>query len=80
MSQFIPCQGKNSCRDDGVRCLTCGRNLDEIIKLRELMDQLVSLAIENNYENTDQYCIYVSRKLEKMINYRVEQNTQQRTQ
>jgi predicted Fe-S protein YdhL (DUF1289 family) len=75
MSQFIPCQGKNACRDDGVRCLTCGRSLDEIINLRKLMDQLVSLAIENNYENIDQYSAYVSRKLEKMINYHVQQST-----
>lgn len=25
MARFNPCHGKTACRDDGVRCLTCGR-------------------------------------------------------
>lgn len=70
MSVFTPCQGKNACRDDGVRCLTCGRNLDEIIQLRSLIDQLASLAIEYDYSNCQDYTVYIAGKVDKAITYR----------
>ena len=70
MSRFTPCQGKTACRDDGSRCLTCGRDLSEIERLRLLMDQLATLAIDYDYENVEEYAAYVARKLEKMITYR----------
>lgn len=72
MSQFKPCQGKTACRDDGQRCLTCGRDFQEIERLRTLMDQLAVLAIDYDYENVDEYSDYVARKLGKMIAYRRE--------
>lgn len=43
------------------------------MKLRDLMDQLATLAIDFNYENIDDYAAYVARKLEKTVNYRREQ-------
>ncbi|MEW8087433.1 MAG: hypothetical protein AB2652_20510 [Candidatus Thiodiazotropha endolucinida] len=70
MGKFVPCQGKHACRDNELSCLTCGRGLHEIEKLRLLMDQLASLAIDYDYENVDEYSSYVARKLEKMIVYR----------
>lgn len=70
MGRFTPCQGKSACRDDGRRCLTCGRTLDEIFRLRELTDQLAALAVERNYRNINEYTTYISRKLEKMITHR----------
>ncbi|MET0064309.1 MAG: hypothetical protein AB2552_06565 [Candidatus Thiodiazotropha endolucinida] len=70
MRKFVPCQGKNACRDNGFYCLTCGRGTHEIEKLRQLMDQLASLAVKYDYENVDEYSSYVARKLEKMIVYR----------
>lgn len=73
MGEFVPCQGKTACRDDGRRCLTCGRTLDEIARLREAMDQLASLAMEFDYGNEGEYADYVARKLVKSIAYRREQ-------
>ncbi len=70
MSTFIPCQGKDKCRDDGSKCLTCGRQFDEIVWLRDLVDQLASLANEYNYENIEDYAGYVSRKVIKTIQHR----------
>lgn len=72
MRSFTPCQGKTACRDDGERCLICGRGLDEIERLRLLIDQLSSLAIDYDYENIDEFSAYVMRKLEKKISYRRE--------
>lgn len=69
MAIFRPCQGKSACRDNGVLCLTCGRKLNEIYQLRELMQQLTALAIEYDYENVDEYADYLARKVAKMIEY-----------
>lgn len=69
MPVFKPCQGKHACRDDGQRCLTCGRSLDEIGRLRDLIQGLVLLANEYEYENSEEYSQYVTRKLSKSINY-----------
>ncbi|MES9939013.1 MAG: hypothetical protein ABW104_04475 [Candidatus Thiodiazotropha sp. 6PLUC2] len=69
MSHFTPCQGKNACRDNGTICLTCGRELTEIVKLRELMKEITSLAVEYDYENVDDFTQYVARKITKMIDY-----------
>ena len=70
MANFTPCQGKNACRDDGVLCLTCGRKLSEIAKLRDLMNGLTELAIDSDFENVDEYAEYVARKVVKMVEYR----------
>ena len=77
MARFTPCQGKTACRDDGVRCLTCGRELLEVERLRVLMDQLATLAIEYNYENVEEYAAYISYKLNKSITYRRESEPEQ---
>jgi len=73
MRRFVPCQGKTACRDDGVRCLTCGRTLDEIGRLRNTLDGLADLAIAYDYKNVAEYRAYVAQKLEKMILYRRQQ-------
>lgn len=70
MNRFVPCQGKTACRDDGERCLTCGRSLLEIQALREALEQLASLACEYDYQNSDEFSAYVARKLDKMITHR----------
>ncbi|MES9971663.1 MAG: hypothetical protein ABW092_16645 [Candidatus Thiodiazotropha sp.] len=69
MTTFTPCQGKHACRDNGVICLTCQRNLTEITKLRELMQGLSTLAIDHEYENLDDYAQYIARKIIKMVDY-----------
>ena len=67
MSRFEPCHGKDVCRDDGERCLTCGRPLSEIARLRASIDELASLALDANYENSEEYA---ARKLLKTIRHR----------
>jgi hypothetical protein len=70
MARFKPCQGKDACRNDGVNCMTCGRSLQEIERLRILLDRLATLAIEYDYENMEEYTAYISYKLNKSINFR----------
>ncbi|MEA1053027.1 hypothetical protein U5801_24930 [Lamprobacter modestohalophilus] len=52
MPRFEPRHGKDACRDDGERCLTCGRPLSEIARLRASIDELASLALDADYENS----------------------------
>ncbi|MFP4280645.1 MAG: hypothetical protein ACLFQI_11695 [Halochromatium sp.] len=73
MPHFEPCHGKDACRDDGERCLTCGRPLNEIARLRAAIDELASLALDADYENDEEYAAYVARKLVKTIRHRREQ-------
>ncbi len=70
--KFAPCQGKHSCRENEEKCLTCGRTLEEIVLLRNLMDQLASLAIAYEYDNLDEFAAYIARKLPKMVEHRLE--------
>jgi len=70
MPRFEPCHGKDACRDDGERCLTCGRPLREITRLRAAIDELASLALDADYENTEEYAAYVARKLLKTLHHR----------
>jgi hypothetical protein len=73
VTAFTPCQGKAACRDDGRRCLTCGRGFDEITRLRDLIDGLAELAIEQGYDNVEEYAVYVAEKVGKKVRYRREQ-------
>jgi predicted Fe-S protein YdhL (DUF1289 family) len=75
MTTFTPCQGKNACRDNGDICLTCGRKLTEITKLRDLMQALSALAIVHNYENVEDYANYIARKVVKMVEHKRQEQT-----
>ena len=55
MARFTPCKGKTACRDDGERCLTCGRDFVEIEQTRALIDALAELAVERDYDNLDEF-------------------------
>ena len=70
MARFQPCHGKSDCRDDGERCVACGRQLTEIARLRDAIDALASLALDHDYDNVEEYAGYVARKLFKTINHR----------
>lgn len=70
MARFEPCHGKDACRDDGTRCLACGRDLEEIARLREAIDALATLALDRDYENREEFANYVARKLFKVIGHR----------
>ena len=67
MGHFAPCQGKHACRDDGQRCLTCGRTLDEIARTRQLVEGLSDLAIAYGYENVEEFADYVAQRIRKKV-------------
>lgn len=70
MTHFTPCLGKTVCRDNGERCLSCGRSFDEITRLRNALDQLATLALDYDYANSTEYSAYIARKLDKIIAHR----------
>lgn len=70
MSTFTPCKGQTACRDDGERCITCGRGFAEIEQTRALIDALAAFAIQQDYENVDEFAAYVASKVVKKVNHR----------
>ena len=72
MCQFNPCKGKDACRDDGERCLTCGRKLTEVARTMFLMNELSDFVIEQDYDNVDEFAAYIARKLVKKVKHRRE--------
>ena len=71
MSAFKPCQGQTACRDDGTPCLTCGRSLAEIEHTRSLIDALAELAVNQGYDNVEEFAGYVAEKVVKKIRHRL---------
>jgi len=76
LNTFNPCKGKTACRDDGEKCLTCGRSLAEIEQTRILIDALAEFALTQGYDNVNQFAAYVADKLEKKVRYRIETEMQ----
>lgn len=70
MPLFTPCRGKHACVEKDDRCVTCGRSLDEIARIRLLIDALSELALEMDYSNADEFAAYVGSKVSKKIRYR----------
>jgi hypothetical protein len=70
MRPFTPCKGKTACRDDGEKCLVCGRGFEEIIQIRQLIDALADLACAQGYDNVDEFAAYIARKVEKKVKHR----------
>jgi len=69
MSVFTPCKGKTACRDDGEKCLVCGRSFGEIARTRELIDALADFASTQRYDNVDEFTAYIARKVAKKVEY-----------
>ncbi|MGA7594785.1 MAG: hypothetical protein WCA64_06265 [Gallionella sp.] len=72
MSTFKPCKGKTACRDDGEKCLTCGRSLAEIEQTRNLIDAIADFACAQGYNNAGEFAAYVADKVEKKVRHRRE--------
>lgn len=70
MSTFEPCKGKTACRDDGTRCLTCGRSFAEIEQTRALIDALAEFALKQEYDNEEAFATYVADKMVKKVRHR----------
>lgn len=70
MPTFTPCQGQTACRDDGERCITCGRSFPEIEQTRALIDALAAFAVQQEYENVEEFAAYVAGKVVKKVKHR----------
>ncbi|MDD5390470.1 MAG: hypothetical protein PHD37_14085 [Gallionellaceae bacterium] len=70
MPTFTPCKGKTACRDDGERCITCGRSFAEIEQTRAMIDALADFALIQGYENIEEFAAYVAGKIEKKVKHR----------
>lgn len=70
MSVFVSCKGLTACRDDGTRCLTCGRSLDEIARTRALIDALAEFVCAQGYDNVEEFSAYVVGKVGKKVRAR----------
>jgi hypothetical protein len=76
MSSFTPCKGKTTCRDDGKKCLTCGRSFAEIEQTRSLIDALAEFVCAQGYDNVDEFSAYVAEKVGKKVKHRRETQMQ----
>lgn len=66
---FKPCINRNACNDDGERCRSCGRSLDEIVKTKAIVDSVFNFIREMNYDNSDEFMDYLSRKIAKKLKH-----------
>lgn len=74
MALFRACLGKTACVEDGDRCRTCGRQLDEVYATRELIEKVAHFAVAHEYVNYDEFVSYVARKANSKIRYAIEQS------
>lgn len=70
MGHFTPCKGKDHCTEDGRRCEGCGRTHGEVHRTRFLLDSAVSLALEHDYDNVEDYAAYLAEKIVKFVHSR----------
>ena len=69
MQIFRPCAGKNVCSENETHCLACGRTLESIAHTRQLVDQLVTFALQEDYSNIEDFMAYVSKRVGKKIQH-----------
>jgi len=72
MPRFIPCIGRNACRDDGTRCLACNRTLSEITRTRDVVERVTAFLEEMSYDNPEEFMAYMSSKVMKKLKARGE--------
>ena len=75
VGRFRPCLGKTACVDDGDRCRTCGRSLQEVARTRELIEAIAACALDLDYENYAEFADYVARKATAKIRHQREAST-----
>jgi hypothetical protein len=64
--QFSPCRGGDFCTQDGTHCQGCGRSHEEIAKTRELIQSMVSYALEMGYDNIEEFTSFLGDKAAKI--------------
>ena len=65
--KFVPCAGREKCRELGERCLGCGRSLEEIARVRRTSDELTALVLAADYENPEAFIDYLAAKAKKKV-------------
>lgn len=70
MARFRPCLGREACvyGDDG--CRTCGRSFEEILRTKQLVEDLTMLVLEVDYEDLDELITYLGDKLRNKVRAR----------
>jgi hypothetical protein len=73
MGRFNPCLGSTACTEPGTEggthCRACGRSFDEIERTRVLVDGLVQLVLELDYDNPRAFADYVARRIVKKVQH-----------
>ena len=67
MARFSPCKGRELCRELGVRCITCGRSLDEVARTKLLVDEVFGFIQQMDYENGEEFMDYLRKKIGKKL-------------
>lgn len=75
--KFVPCRGRGFCTESGTHCNGCGRSHEEIAKFRLMTDQAVTLALEYDYENVEDYAGYLASYIYQMVEFRRQQAEEQ---
>lgn len=70
MPHFTPCIGRTACREDEVRCLACGRTLQEIAAARTVTDSVTTFLQQMNYDNPEAFLAYLQSKVLKKLSAR----------
>lgn len=70
MALFTPCLGRTACREDELRCLACGRTLQEIAATHTLVESVTAFLQQMNYDNPQQFLDYLAGKVQKKLKAR----------
>ena len=68
--RFVRCKGKQYCQEDETGCRTCGRSRTEMDATRALIAAIADLALQQGYENPEEFTAYLAEKSLKTILHR----------
>lgn len=63
--KFTPCQDK--CTYEGNICEGCGRSHQEIAATKKLVMAVVEFALEQDYENTEEFAETIGKSIAKKL-------------
>ena len=63
--KFTPC--KSECTRSGDHCNGCGRSLEEITEIKQLVNNMVRFVAKMNYENPDDFINAITKSLQKKL-------------
>lgn len=63
--KFTPCQ--DQCTNDGSHCQGCGRSHVEIAETKKLVGALVDFALEQDYENVEEFGAAIGKSITKKL-------------